>query len=80
MNDWRKRQGALLDALNAEVADTVEHRLARARLDGFREGAKLAGVDLAALIFAADEYYLDQGIDRPMCGGEWLTAGAAGEE
>ena len=47
-----------------------EHELADAELRGYRRGLREMGCepDLAG----CDLYYLDLGIDRPMCCGVWL--------
>ncbi len=53
-----------------EAETTFAHELARAALQGFRDGAAAAGhpVDL----IAADHHYLDQGCERLMCCGVFL--------
>ena len=40
------------------------------QLTAWRAGVQDAGVELD--LIAADEHYLDQGIDRDMCCGVWL--------
>jgi hypothetical protein len=47
-----------------------EHCAYQHRLDAWREGVLDAGVNLS--LMAADQHYLDQGIDRPMCCGVFL--------
>lgn len=69
------RHCVLLDAVN-DAQTTREHEIAEARLRGFRDGVALArgfdGADCGAMLADADNYYLSQGIDRPMCGGVFL--------
>jgi hypothetical protein len=59
----------LVRAVN-EATTEEGHRIRETMLQGWRKGVTDAGgcVDLCA----ADSYYLDQGIDRPMCCGVWL--------
>jgi hypothetical protein len=59
----------LLDAMN-HAKNELEHRLAREFLRGYRDGLKECGYDPG--LMGCDLYYIDQGIDRPMCCGEWL--------
>lgn len=47
-----------------------EHDLAEVRLRAFREGLRAAGVEPD--LMGCDLFYMDQGIDRPMCCGVWL--------
>lgn len=50
---------------------TIEqHRFNENYLDGWRQGVKDSGITLSLL--DCDIYYLDQGIERPMCAGVWL--------
>lgn len=53
------------------TAKTVEDHVAKILyLTAWRTGVRDSGsvIDL----YAADMFYLDQGIDRPMCAGVWL--------
>jgi hypothetical protein len=69
---WRERQGQLLDAVNG-ARTQGERDAAEQFLKGFREAvALLSGIHPGLIIMAGDEHYLDQGIDRPMCGGSFL--------
>jgi|GEM_PF-4809864 len=52
------------------AVDLIEHKLLRNRLDGWTQGVKDCGGKI--LWTRADNYYLNQGIDRPMCCGVWL--------
>jgi len=47
-----------------------EHDLADAHLYGWRQGVKATGGDVD--VCGADMFYLNQGIERPMCCGVWL--------
>lgn len=46
-------------------------------LGGYDDAARIAcdamGVNFGGVLQACDLHYLDQGIDRPMCGGVFLT-------
>ncbi len=58
-------------------ARTIEaHRCAgeyaRAWLDGVAFALNLDDADVGRIIMAADNHYIEQGIERPMCGGIWL--------
>lgn len=58
-------------------ATTEEEHVARrtylsAWFDGVKFALKLGSAQQGHIIMRADMHYLDQGIDRPMCGGEWL--------
>jgi len=70
MGDLHTRHIALVEAVNAAESE-VDHRIAEARLRGFREAAGALGRDYGMHI-AADLHYIDQGIDRPMCAGVFL--------
>ena len=41
--------------------------------EAFRIACDLAGVNFGRAIIDCDLHYIDQGVDRPMCGGEFLT-------
>lgn len=63
----------LVEAVNGSPEGPVKDR-AEAKLEGFRSGAKIIlGCAYGHLLMEADLYYLNQGIDRPMCCGVWLT-------
>ena len=50
-----------------------EKCLREAVIKGFRDALILmTGRSLGSLIIEADQYYIEQGIDRPMCGGVFL--------
>lgn len=56
---------------NAKTQD--EHDRAYQRLVGFREACEVfMGRNVGRLLMSADEHYIAQGIDRPMCCGEFL--------
>lgn len=48
----------------------AEHSIRHRELSAWREGIEDAGIRLD--LCAADYYYMDRGIDRPMCCGVWL--------
>ena len=54
--------------VNDESRTKEEHRILRSELDGW-----LAGVEAASgHTFNGDYYYIEKGIDRPMCCGQFL--------
>lgn len=57
-----------------EAKTSSDNMRARWILHGFRECVTVSfgGLRSGDLIVEADAYYLNQGIDRPMCGGVWL--------
>lgn len=65
----------LVEAVN-RAATNEQWREADARRRGWVDGwAFGTGADMAArgcLLSEGDLHYLDQGMDRPMCGGVWL--------
>jgi hypothetical protein len=65
---------ALVQAVNGSTTEIT--RLAATNyLQGFRECVRvMTGGDgtLGCLIIEADLHYINQGMDRPMCGGVWL--------
>ena len=59
----------LVEAVNN--AKTVKyHESSNLYLIAWRMGIRDAGINLSLL--DADRFYIDQGIDRPMCCGVWL--------
>ena len=68
-----ERHIEMVRAVN-EAKTGYENSRARWILYGFREAVTtiLGGVRSGELVIDADLYYLNQGIDRPMCGGVWL--------
>jgi hypothetical protein len=70
---WRERHIALVEAVNAAKTER-EHQIAEARLNGFHEAirAVFSGEVMGAAIMDADWHYMNQHIDRPMCGGVFL--------
>lgn len=72
--NWRARHIELIEALNATPAHSPEEREARAMLHGFREAVVLTtGIHLGFLVMEGDCHYIEKGVDRPMCGGEFLN-------
>jgi hypothetical protein len=57
-----------LTAVNDEHKTEIEHRLLKAELHGWMQGIE----DATGYHFNGDYYYIEQGIDRPMCCGEFL--------
>lgn len=60
-----------VEAINAAKTQH-EHDWRSHWLDGWLRGFEAAGEHIGRLIIAGDRHYLDQGIDRPMCGGVFL--------
>ncbi len=58
----------LVEAVNNSKRE-LEHNAARQRLDGFRDALDICGIKQ---LIDCDNYYLEQGIDRPMCCGIFL--------
>lgn len=59
----------LVEAVNNATTE-IEHSIADAKLHGFRLGLRHAGAKLN--LADCDMFYIDQGIDRPMCCGVFL--------
>lgn len=57
-----------LIAVNDEDKTELEHRILKTNFDGWKRGVK----DATGFHFNGDYYYIEQGIDRPMCCGEFL--------
>jgi hypothetical protein len=72
--DIRARHIELVEQVN-NAKDEREHSARQFYLDGWRDGLFSAGVNLS--LMAADQHYLDQGVDRPMCCGVFLDWQAA---
>lgn len=74
------RQIELLKHVNG-ARTAAKHSAAEAHLRSWRDGVADAlgwsDAQCGRFIIAADHYYLDQGIDRDMCGGVWLDWEAA---
>lgn len=65
---------ALTEQIN-NAKTLLEHQMLQSKLDGFYRGLEAAGrgdVCIGSLIMDCDRYYMDKGIDRPMCGGVFL--------
>lgn len=66
---------ARVGAVNSSETEE-EHRRYQLALDAWRDGVCMAlGLDMSArgsFLMEADQHYIDQGIDRPMCCGVWL--------
>jgi hypothetical protein len=70
--NWTKRHRELVEAVNAATTEDARSS-AKAHLSGFREAVSdLTGVHPGHLIMEADWFYIEAGVDRPMCGGVWL--------
>ena len=61
---------ALVEAVNRSGTE-YEHRIAQAQLDGFRLALDVLG-HTGQQYTACDMYYINKGIDRPMCCGVFL--------
>ena len=57
-----------LIAVNDETKSEDEHRLLKEWLRGWQRGVE----DASGHRFNGDYYYMDLGVDRPMCCGEFL--------
>lgn len=68
------------DVLHIELVKAVndaktehEHQLAEAKLEGFRAACECyVGERIGNLLMDCDRYYIDLGVDRPMCCGVFL--------
>jgi len=61
----------LVKAVN-EATTEWEHARSQVFLDGFLDCADLLGMMTGIMMIEVDLHYIDQGIDRPMCGGVFL--------
>jgi predicted ATP-dependent serine protease len=61
----------LTEAVN-NSKNEVEHNWNMAVRHGFLKGVEASGGNSGRLIIECDLHYINQGIDRPMCGGEFL--------
>lgn len=69
LSDTEQKHIARVHAVNmAQTAD--EHRLREHELRAWRDGVYATG--RAPDLCACDMYYIEHGIDRPMCAGVWL--------
>jgi hypothetical protein len=68
MNDIFNRHIELLERVNRS-ATNKEYDKAYAYLCAFREALALTGINQ---LMDCDNYYLEQGVDRPMCCGVFL--------
>ena len=59
----------LVEAVNNSKT-IEEHKKAKIYLQVFRAG--VSNCDYYLDLCGCDMYYIDKGIDRPMCGGVWL--------
>jgi len=59
----------LVEAVN-NAKTKQEHREAEIRLETFRDTLRLCGIKPS--LMEMDLYYIDKGIERPMCCGVWL--------
>ena len=71
---------ARVEAVNA-AKDERATAIAEAELRGFRQCARhLRPGEHVLMLMDADERYIYQGIDRPMCCGVWLDKGASDDD
>lgn len=54
--------------VNDENCSEAEHRLSQSEFRGWKQGV----FDATGYHFNGDYYYIEHGIDRPMCCGEFL--------
>lgn len=59
---------ALVEEVNNSTSED-QHSFALQKLRGFRDALDIIGVNH---LCACDQFYLDKGINRPMCCGVWL--------
>lgn len=64
----------IVEAINAAEEGSTQERYERGRHDGFLDAVNIlrSSTVVGSLLIDADLRYLNQGIDRPMCGGVWL--------
>ena len=68
--ELRRIHITLVDQVNP-AQDTTLHSQAEEWVWGFRRALDVLGI-LGEELIACDLHYLNQGIDRPMCGGAFL--------
>ena len=69
---YKEKYIELVEIVN-KAHTAQEHEIAHAVLDGFCAALELDPiVNVVAIGMEADLYYLNQGINRPMCLGVWL--------
>jgi len=61
----------LTEKINS-CTNEAEHNWLSAERSGFLRGVEAMGGNSGRLLIENDLHYLSQGIDRPMCGGEFL--------
>ncbi len=68
-----------LDKLDIELVEKINNAKTKFMQEKYcdqRKGLLMAaealGFDAGQMLMNADNYYINQGIDRPMCGGEFL--------
>lgn len=74
MNTVKAKNISIVDAINGSKTRDIHSRNEAFR-QGFFEGLKCCGwsdADVGRLIMDADMHQMNNGIDRPMCGGVWL--------
>lgn len=71
----KARHIELVEAVNTSATNAEHFRrdaCLRAWRDGLGLGLGWSDYERGLLVMEADNHYLSQGIDRPMCGGVWL--------
>lgn len=68
MSNLFRKHIELIESVNNSKTEQ-EHWSARQRLNGFRDALDIIGVNQ---LCGCDNFYLDKGIDRPMCCGVFL--------
>ena len=61
-----------IEAVNGS-ATYEQHYAAQRYLDGYVDAVvECTGIHRGALLMKCDMFYINKGVDRPMCGGEFL--------
>ncbi len=71
MSELGRKHIQIVEALNSAPTEAA-HEHWKAVLQGFREALKIIAPSFGAMLMECDNHYLEQGIDRDMCCGEFL--------
>jgi len=71
MSELGRKHIQIVEAVNNAQTES-EHERSKAVLQGFREALKIIAPSFGAMLMDCDNHYLEQGIDRDMCCGEFL--------
>lgn len=69
--ELRDKHMSLVNDVNYATCSEYRYE-ANVRLSAWLDGLKDAGISIGHLLIDADLRQLDQGVDRPMCGGVFL--------